>query len=196
MKMMRVKLNQYGFSLVEIMVVVAIMGILASIAIPQYQKYQRKSMQNEAKLLLSGIYTSERVFISNWGLGATNFHQLGFNPKGSLNYNVGWGDTTAPTGSGGDTTTNRPPRYSGPIVTTDSDHRNTEKCCVNNGVHKSGCAVASMPTRLTLPANSLINNGFRDVQFTIGAAGDLSGDNKDQWTMDHRKRLTNTQSGL
>ena len=188
MKMMRIKLNQYGFSLVEIMVVVAIVGILTSIAIPQYQKYQRKSMQNEAKLLLSGLYTSERVFISNWGYGATNFHQLGFSPKGALNYNTGWDNAPA----NKDITTSRPARYNGPIVSGSAniDHRNTKKCCTHGS--------CSMPTTsLTLPTNNEVDNSkFKNVKFTIGAAGDLSGDDKDHWTMDHQKQLINTQSGL
>ena len=40
------------------MVVVVIIGILTSIAIPNYQRYQRKARQLEPKLILGGIYTS------------------------------------------------------------------------------------------------------------------------------------------
>ena len=51
----RLKSSQ-GFSLVELMVVVAIIGILAAIAIPNYQKFQARSRQTEAKTTLGGFY--------------------------------------------------------------------------------------------------------------------------------------------
>ena len=54
--------NQSGFSLVELMVVVAIIGILATVAIPSVSKYMAKARQSEAKAALSSLYSANKSF--------------------------------------------------------------------------------------------------------------------------------------
>lgn len=49
--------RKQGFSLVELMIVVAIIGILAALAIPRFQQFQAKSKQAEARSNLAHIYT-------------------------------------------------------------------------------------------------------------------------------------------
>ncbi len=48
---------QQGFTLIELMIVVAIIGILAAIAIPQYQDYTARAQTSEAMTLLAGLKT-------------------------------------------------------------------------------------------------------------------------------------------
>ncbi len=56
------KNKQSGFTLIELMIVVAIIGILAAIAIPNFIRYQLRSKTTEAKTVLGGIKTSEESF--------------------------------------------------------------------------------------------------------------------------------------
>jgi type IV pilus assembly protein PilA len=71
--------KQEGFTLIELMIVVAIIGILAAIAIPNFLQYQMKSRQSEAKTNLQAIRTSEISFQAEKGcyLGATLAEPIG-----------------------------------------------------------------------------------------------------------------------
>jgi type IV pilus assembly protein PilA len=70
-----------GFTLIELMIVVAIIGILAAIAIPNFLKFQAKSKQSEAKTNLKGIYTAETGYFGEKnaysGFDAVNWEPVG-----------------------------------------------------------------------------------------------------------------------
>ena len=54
--------REAGFTLIELMIVLTIVGILAAMAIPRFMRTSTKTKQKEAQLLLKQIYTMERAY--------------------------------------------------------------------------------------------------------------------------------------
>ncbi len=61
------KATQKGFTLIELMIVVAIIGILAAIAIPAYQDYTVRSQVTEGLNLASAVETGVAEYFANTG---------------------------------------------------------------------------------------------------------------------------------
>ncbi|GMR15777.1 MAG: type IVa pilus major pilin TapA [Gammaproteobacteria bacterium] len=64
---MTITKNQSGFTLIELMIVIAIIGILASVALPAYQTYTKKAKFSEAVLAGSNIKSSVDVCFQTRG---------------------------------------------------------------------------------------------------------------------------------
>lgn len=75
-----------GFTLIELMIVVAIIGILAAIAIPNFLRYQAKAKQSEAKGQLGAIYVSQITYHSENDSYATGIGNLDWSTSGSPRY--------------------------------------------------------------------------------------------------------------
>ena len=58
--------SQKGFTLIELMIVVGIIGILVAIAAPNFSRYQSKARQSEAKIALAAVYGAEKSFYSEY----------------------------------------------------------------------------------------------------------------------------------
>jgi type IV pilus assembly protein PilA len=82
-----------GFTLIELMIVVAIIGILAAIAIPNFIKFQAKSKQSEAKTNLKSIFTAQKAFYGEKDRFSTTFGIIGFAPEKGNRYTYAVGGT-------------------------------------------------------------------------------------------------------
>ena len=168
-----------GFTLIELMIVVAIIGILAAIAIPNFLKFQAKSKTSEAKANLKAIYVSETSYFGEnnaYGdFSTTNWVPVG--KKLYYAYSVA-GDppTTAAVSP-------NPYTATATTYTATLGYTGTVSWVIPPGILGAGATAT--------PANTT-------SAFTAGAAGNVSSGvtNPDCWVVNNSNILANTQSGI
>ncbi|MBA3005222.1 MAG: prepilin-type N-terminal cleavage/methylation domain-containing protein [Proteobacteria bacterium] len=85
--MRKLSKDSQGFTLVELMIVVAIIGILAAVAIPQYQNFTKKSKSSEAKVMLDSIITAQAAYYAEQDKVTTDLvNDLGDPAQGATYY--------------------------------------------------------------------------------------------------------------
>jgi type IV pilus assembly protein PilA len=163
-----------GFTLIELMIVVAIIGILVTIAIPNFLKFQAKSKQAEVKSNLGGLYTGLQTFRFEFGSYTTDLQLLGWAPAWRPRYNYGFQTDN--------------PDPSGTLVVlagVTSNRNSTDQLPVDSSlmVKSDGSTFDST----YLPASTA-----NIATFTIGAVGNVDNDaTNDLWMMNQSRDLTN-----
>lgn len=80
-----------GFTLVELLIVVAIIGVLSTVGVPTFKRMVQKAKKSEPKVALGGIYTSEMAFFSEYGGYGNHLKGIGFEFEGSTSlYTIGF----------------------------------------------------------------------------------------------------------
>jgi type IV pilus assembly protein PilA len=189
------KLGSAGFTLVELMVVVAIIGILATLALPQYTKFQAKARQTEAKVSLNAAYVAEKGFATENNSFTGCLTNIGFGRDGSkFYYSVGFFNVPAagcgPTGA--------PATAQGCNVYSYSFVNNAWAvgafCNAGPGVSSFAANIGDGAAGAApLNAGTLTN-----TMMTIQAVGNIRSGAaaSDAWTINENNNLVNTASGL
>lgn len=188
--------SQSGFSLVELMVVVAIIGILASIAIPSINKYMAKARQSEAKTNLSSLYTAEKAFFTEYNTFDSRFAAVGYTPEGQLRYNIGFTGGTQATAANGYNTAPANTQiaanaYCGTGATL------TRGCALMNGATGSVAPIAAAMCSPIAGSTHAAACTTGTNTFRAGAGSVLTNSGTvDSWTIDDLKMLRNTVNGI
>lgn len=79
-----------GFTIIELMIVIAIIGFLAMVSVPSLKKFLAKAKRTEAHLNLSSLATAQKVYWAEHGTYTDDLQALGWKPEGEVHYSYGF----------------------------------------------------------------------------------------------------------
>ncbi|MGE0616858.1 MAG: type IV pilin protein [Bacteriovoracia bacterium] len=194
--------NRSGFTLIELMIVVAIVGILAAVAIPNYNRYQARARQSEAKVLLGGAFTALQSFAIEQASYTSCLNDVGFGVDGAMSfYTTGFPDAVAIAGNCS---------RAGAANVPCTDVLQTTGCT------GAGGAMTAMVGVTHFQANSAIGGvsanqadlgtagnyptaapAISTNAFTVGSVGRIGNATQvDTWSIDNTKNLMNQRTGI
>lgn len=190
-----------GFTLLEIMVVVSIIGIMAAVAIPTYTRFQARARQSEAKIALSAIYTAQKSYSTENSTYTSCLRQIGYEPTGYFSasskryYAIGFTDAASNANICG------PQAGDQACATTIWTNAGTpdalDSCATNAGESHYVHSVTARQGGVNATEAELGPSVSKSA-FSAGAAGNVSSSDTglDRWQIDQDKIIRNTAPRL
>lgn len=185
-----------GFTLVELLIVVAIIGVLATVGVPTFRRMIQKSKKAEAKVNLAGVYTTESAFSAEYNSFGNNLGKMGFQMEGDpagLTYTVGFfQDSCANSGTIYPNTGANfapinaayPAYYSTVNLATRAGYNGSNNCSISGVTADS----AADGTTFLAVASGVVAPGINRTAPTDAQL--------DVWTMNNGRTLSNVQDGV
>lgn len=180
--------NSKGFSLVELMIVVAIIGVLAAVGIPQFSKFQSKSRQAEVKTNLAALFTMQKAFHTQYYHYTVDLQNVGFGIHGrGLRYDMGFSGSA---NCGASFVTN--------AAMTGAPAENAARTVASTLAPPPGVTVDWLYGIPTGVAAGVVcaQDLFTAIAYGNPNTSATVGNNDDQWAIDQNKRLRHTVNGI
>jgi len=160
--------NTKGFSLVELMVAVGIVGVMSSVAVPKYQKYKVNATRAEAQSSLSSMYTLQQLYYTendSYGKVAVTY---------AANGKPTPGDITDPTKNVVGFPFNADQKYEYAAVTSGTDETEFKGTAVSKQVLGS-CATAGVVDQWCINHNKKLANDSNEIEAPCAATDAFNG---------------------
>ena len=177
-----------GFTALELMICVVIIGILAAIGIPALQTQRNRQRTNQAKQHLADIYSAEQAFRIQFRTYATCLAVMGVSQDANTLYGYGFALATQRAGPANSNCTDANNQGYSYFVAND-----TSLGDIDSNAQRGALIPPTPPPAAPTPTTNIGAATFR-----AGAVGNITTNNSplDIWTIDENQQLNNTQRGF